>query len=252
MKKFLFFLLAVLIVDVPAWSQYGHNTSPSSSSVTIANARANTGFTAQGGLISKDTVVARIEWGGTANASIKIFDADGDSIIFRPQLNNGGFLLKDGSTTLAGIDSSGRFTSGPSYTGNGSITLDAATAEPRIYWQASDADVATATITTNDQISFGGASGGYLFDADAIWSAGTLDASSTMAGSGAFSGTNTTVTVTVSGGTTTDLYFITLTGAAAPAAADAIRVDAQTGQFVLTRGAAGTSGLTFNWLRIKP
>lgn len=247
-------LIFILAFAALASAQYGHNTTAGSSGsgVTASGARGNVGWTAQGGLIAADTVTKRIEWGGTANASVKIFDADGDSVILKPQQNNGGLLLKDGSTTLAALDSAGRFTSGPSYTGNGSVTLDAATAEPRVYWQASDGDIATATVTTSDQISFGGASGGYLFDADAIWSAGTLDASSTMAGSAAFSGTNTTVTVAVSGGATTDLYLITLTGTAAPAATDNIRVDAQTSQFVLTRGAAGTSGLTFNWLRIKP
>lgn len=247
MRKIICILLFGLVASASA--QWG---SGGGSGASIQTAREKTGWTAQGSLIASDTVAKRIEWGGTANASIKIFDADGDSIIFKPQQNNGGFLLKDGSTTLGGIDSLGRFTSGPSYLGNGTVTIDAATAEPRLYFQASDADVVTAQITTSDQLSFIGATGGYLHDNDIELTAGTLNASSTMAGSGAFSGTNTTVTVAVTGGATTDLYFITLTGTASPAITDAVRVDAQTSQFVLTRGAAGTSGSTFNWLRIKP
>lgn len=249
MRKIISIPVLLFLLTAQTQAQWG---SSSGGGITPAGARKNTGWTAQGGLIAVDTVAQRIEWGGTANASIKIFDADGDSIIFRPQQNNGGFLQKDFGVTLSGIDTLGRVTSGPSYTGNGTVTIDAATAEPRLYFQASDADVVTAQITTSDQLSFIGATGGYLHDNDIELTAGTLNASSTMAGSGAFSGTNTTVTVAVTGGATTDLYFITLTGTASPAITDAVRVDAQTSQFVLTRGAAGTSGSTFNWLRIKP
>jgi hypothetical protein len=77
-----------------------------SGGASISTARAHTGWTAQGGLIAKDTVAQRIEWGGTANASVKIFDNDGDSVIISPQ-NLNEFTVKDGSTILASIDSTG-------------------------------------------------------------------------------------------------------------------------------------------------
>lgn len=74
--------------------------------VSIGGARANTGWTAQGGLIAKDTVVARIEWGGTANASVKSFDADNDSVIVKPQTEYP-LEIKDSTTRLFGVDSTG-------------------------------------------------------------------------------------------------------------------------------------------------
>lgn len=76
------------------------------SGIDPAGARQHTGWTAQGGIIAKDTVVTRAEWGGTANASFKIFDADGDTIIFQPQ-SVGGIVMKDGGLVLFRVDSTG-------------------------------------------------------------------------------------------------------------------------------------------------
>lgn len=134
------------------------------SGITPAGARTHTGWTAQDGLIASDTVANRIEWGGTENASVKIFDADGDTVLIKPQQNNP-FLLKDGGTTLATLDSAGRYTSGGSYNANGTISLDGSGSQPLLYFRASDGDLQQAATTTSDQISFTGASGGYLFDA---------------------------------------------------------------------------------------
>ena len=85
-----------------------------------------------------------------------------------------------------------------------------------------------------------------------IWTEGTINASSTMAGSNAFTTTAETDTVVVAGAAATDLYQIVLTGTGAPLAADACKVQARSGDFVVHRAAAGTSGLTYNWLRLQP
>lgn len=84
-----------------------------------------------------------------------------------------------------------------------------------------------------------------------IDSVGTLTLDSQSAGNDAFTTTATTDTVTVATGLSTDHYQITLTGTAAPVAADQCTVEALVGKFVLHRSASGTSGLTYNWLRIK-
>lgn len=135
---------------------------------TPAGARANTGWTAQGGLLAVDTVVQRIEWGGQSNASFKIFDADNDTIVLRPQQNNGGFLYKDGSDALASIDTTGRITSGDSYSAAQTISLDGSKAaafggtQPELYIEGSDNDNWGLTINTSDQAVLNGASGGFL------------------------------------------------------------------------------------------
>lgn len=135
---------------------------------TPASARANTGWTAQGSAIASDTVVQRIEWGGQQNASFKIFDADNDTIMLRPQQNNGGFLYKDATDALASIDTTGRITSGDSYSAAQTITLDGSKAaayggtQPELYIEGSDNDNWGLTINTSDQAVFNGVSGGIL------------------------------------------------------------------------------------------
>ena len=91
-----------------------------------------------------------------------------------------------------------------------------------------------------------------LISGDAVFTGGTLNASSVMAGSNAFTTTATSDTVTIAGAANTDLYSITLTGAAAPSANDAVRVQATTTGFIVRRASSGTSGLTYNWVRLKP
>ena len=89
-------------------------------------------------------------------------------------------------------------------------------------------------------------------DAYRVSSKGVISQRSGRAsGSDAFTTTATTDTVTITGAATTDMYFITLTGSAAPGATDACRAQATATGFVLHRGAAGTSGLTYNWFRVK-
>ena len=126
--------------------------------LTIPGARQNTGWTAQGGLIAKDTVVARIEWGGNVNSSVKIFDADTDTILIKPQAL-GVVQLKDGTTVLVDIDSTGKITSGGVAGGVGTTTLNSAT----LSFVASDGDTWQQTITTGDDAIFSGASGGWRF-----------------------------------------------------------------------------------------
>jgi hypothetical protein len=75
--------------------------------------------------------------------------------------------------------------------------------------------------------------------------------SASMVGSDAFTGTATGDTVAVTGASTNDHYFITLTGTAAPSAFDAFTVSATATGFIVTRSGAGTSGLTYNWMRRK-
>lgn len=80
---------------------------------------------------------------------------------------------------------------------------------------------------------------------------GDLTLGSTVRGSHSFTTTAQNDTVTIVGASTNDFYFIMPTGPAAPAATDAIRVEATSTGFIVHRGAAGTSGLSYNWLRIK-
>jgi len=76
------------------------------------------------------------------------------------------------------------------------------------------------------------------------------DISGMSRGSDAYTTTATADTVAVSGAASTDNYYITLTGTAAPSANDAFRVEATATGFIIRRSASGTSGLTYNWLRI--
>ena len=101
----------------------------------------------------------------------------------------------------------------------------------------------------SDSGAFGAATATDMFR---VSSKGVISQKSGRAsGSDAFTTTATTDTVTITGAATTDLYFVTLTGSAAPGATDAYVVQATATGFVLHRGAAGTSGLTYNWFRIK-
>lgn len=72
-----------------------------------------------------------------------------------------------------------------------------------------------------------------------------------LTGTDAYTTTATTDTVTVTGAATTDRYFITLTGSAAPSANDAFRVQSTATGFVIHRSASGTSGLTYDWFRVR-
>lgn len=67
--------------------------------------RGKVGWTSNG-TITSDTVTTRIEWGGTANTSVKAFDADNDSVNIRPQ-NDYPLEVKDATTRLFGVDSTG-------------------------------------------------------------------------------------------------------------------------------------------------
>lgn len=124
--------------------------------------RGKVGWTSNG-TITSDTVTTRIEWGGTPNTTHKIFDADNDSINFVPQ-NLNVVQIKDGSTVLAVIDSTGKIVSGGQAAGNGTIALDGSGAQPALKVQASDGDLTQISTNTSDQMAFTGASGNYTFD----------------------------------------------------------------------------------------
>lgn len=81
---------------------------------STANVRANTGWTSNG-TTAQDTLatVYRLD---KANVRFIVTDADGDTLWFYPQ-NLLPFVLKDGSTILAAIDSSGRAGFGTSTSG---------------------------------------------------------------------------------------------------------------------------------------
>ena len=80
---------------------------------------------------------------------------------------------------------------------------------------------------------------------------GDFQGSSTIRGAHSFTTTAQTDTVTISGATSSDFYYMQPVGTAALILADALRAEAITGKLVVHRGVAGTSGLTYNWLRIK-
>ena len=82
-------------------------------------------------------------------------------------------------------------------------------------------------------------------------SAGAFTGNAVTRGADAFITTATSDTVTISGAEIGDYYSITLTGTAAPLAADAIRLQKTATGFVLWRSASGTSALTYDWFRQK-
>ncbi|MFH2031998.1 MAG: hypothetical protein ABIJ40_15485 [Bacteroidota bacterium] len=101
-------------------------------------------------------------------------------------------------------------------------------------------------------IAGGGASFNGAFSSGAItMSAGVFTGNALTRGTNSFDTTATTDTVTISGAAIGDYYSITLTGTAAPLAADAIRLEKTTTGFILWRSASGTSGLTYDWFRQK-
>lgn len=79
-----------------------------------------------------------------------------------------------------------------------------------------------------------------------------LIAGSTVRGSDSFATTAETDTVTISGALDTDYYFLTPTGSSIDADSDdLLMAEAGTGQLIVHRPANGTSGLTYNWLRVR-
>ena len=78
---------------------------------------------------------------------------------------------------------------------------------------------------------------------------GYITGSSASRGSDSFAGTALTDTVTVSDATVNDFYWITKTGSTGTT--DNITVQATATGFVLHRTVGTTSGLAYNWLRIK-
>lgn len=85
-------------------------------------------------------------------------------------------------------------------------------------------------------------------------SGNTINANSEMAGQDNFVGTASTDTVDISSASVTDIFIAALEGDGNPLPDDAIKVKAIDGGLVVTRNGGGlsTSGLSYNWLRIKP
>lgn len=73
----------------------------------------------------------------------------------------------------------------------------------------------------------------------------------TSLGTDAFSGTATNDTVTIAGALETDLYFIQASGSIAPNANDRFAVEALDGKLIVHRASSGTSGLVYNWRRLR-
>jgi hypothetical protein len=92
--------------DSTAWQSTGITwqqlTTGSGSGISVATARAKTGWTSDGH-IAQDTL-ANYFLIDHKFAKLAIVDADNDSLIFRPQSLNP-FIYKDGATTLFAIDS---------------------------------------------------------------------------------------------------------------------------------------------------
>ena len=86
--------------------------------------------------------------------------------------------------------------------------------------------------------------GGLLVDGD-------ISGGATTRGSDSFTTTAQTDTVVIAGAGTGDFYFLQATGTGVLILADALSAEAISGKLVVHRGAAGTSGLTYNWFRIK-
>ena len=124
-----------------------------------------------------------------------------------------------------------------------------------------DASAAQPTLTMKNTtglgfvlstLAGGGASFDGAFSSGAItMSAGAFTGNTLTRGANSFDTTATTDTVAISGAAIGDYYSITLTGTAAPLAADAIRLEKTATGFILWRSASGTSGLTYDWFRQK-
>ena len=111
-------------------------------------------------------------------------------------------------------------------------------------------------IDSSGYIGIGDATPAYLLtvgsgDLFGVNSSGEIIGNSVTRGSNSFTTTATEDTVTITGTSVNDYYQITLTGTAAPAATDAIRLEKISTGFILHRGVAGTSGLTYDWWRVK-
>jgi len=84
-----------------------------------------------------------------------------------------------------------------------------------------------------------------------VGSDGSLDGGSTFTGRNSWTTTAQHDTVTITGAANTDNYFITLKAATAPGATDAYTVEPTATGFIIHRGAAGTSGLEYMWMRVR-
>lgn len=113
MKKILL-ILALLCVSLQAQTYQFESATTASGGITTVTAREKTGWTSNG-TTAQDTLatVYRLD---KANVRFIVTDADGDTLWFYPQ-NLLPFVLKDGSTILAAIDSSGRAGFGTSTSG---------------------------------------------------------------------------------------------------------------------------------------
>jgi hypothetical protein len=80
---------------------------------------------------------------------------------------------------------------------------------------------------------------------------GDIGGGSRFVGQDAFTTTAQNDTVLITGAATTDIYMVTITGNAPPVAGDPLRAEALSTGLAVHRGASGTSGLTYNWLRIR-
>ena len=114
MKKILL-ILALLCVSLQAQVYNFESAATGSSGISTATARQNTGWTSNG-TTAQDTLATIYRLDGKANIRFIVTDTDGDTLWFYPQ-NLHPFMLKDGSTILAAIDSSGRAGFGTSTSG---------------------------------------------------------------------------------------------------------------------------------------
>jgi hypothetical protein len=73
---------------------------------------------------------------------------------------------------------------------------------------------------------------------------------SNFRGSDAFSGTAAADTIVNANFASTDYFFLSITGSGAPTSEDILSAEAKTDTLIVHR-AGGTSGLTYNWWRIK-
>lgn len=113
MKKILL-ILALLCVSLQAQTYQFESATTASGGITTVTAREKTGWTSNG-TTAQDTLatVYRLD---KANIRFIVTDADGDTLWFYPQ-NLFPFVLKDGTTILAAIDSTGRAGFGTSTSG---------------------------------------------------------------------------------------------------------------------------------------
>lgn len=196
--------------------------------INISNSGAKVGF-------GTPTPSAKVEVNGSASN----YSTNSENIYF--EVNPSNFVQMDDGNTLA-TQRFSLFKIPSTWAGASTATVGAT--------------VAIEGAPPSDEFSYTSAyslwvqAGQSTFDGD-LHPNSTLTGNALIRGSDAFTTTAQNDTVTISGASISDYYFVQATGTGTLILADEMKVEATSTGFIVHRGVAGTSGLTYNWFRIK-